>query len=208
MPPAPPRQAPVLSVGVRTFKEPDDYAHRNYCAAGAAAVLLSAWTEPTVDVEAIARAIALDPRTGATGAATATGVNTLLAPVVRPVLGRDRYHGDHVASVSVLEQILRTDLGDARAVSAFGHAVPVMVQTMTRTMPGWSGWQATHVITIFAADLRSHDPARDTVTYAETPSPIAGYAGPPRQTTSVAALWVAMQAFLKDDPADPVNVVW
>jgi hypothetical protein len=45
------------------------------------------------------------------------------------------------------------------------------------------------------------------VTYAETPSPLAGYRGPDFQTISVAALWVAMQAYIKEFPADPMNVI-
>src|SRR5919108_10013 len=81
-----------------------------------------------------------------------------------------------------------------------GHGVPVMVQTMTRTMPGWNRWNATHMITIFAFDFSHNDPALDTVTYAETPSPLAGYRGPDFQTISVKALWVAMQAYLREFP--------
>jgi hypothetical protein len=85
--------------------------------------------------------------------------------------------------------------------------VPVMVQTMTRTMPGWNRWNATHMITIFAFDFSHDDPALDTVTYAETPSPLAGYRGPDFQTITVKALWVAMQAYLREFPQDPMNVI-
>ena len=89
----------------------------------------------------------------------------------------------------------------------FGHGVPVMVQTMTKTMPGWNRWNATHMITIFAFNFSHNDPALDTVTYAETPSPIAGYRGPDFQTISVKALWVAIQAYNREFPADPMNVL-
>jgi len=73
------------------------------------------------------------------------------------------------------------------------HGVPVIVQTMTRTMPGWNHWNATHMITIFAFDFRHNDPSKDTVTYAETPSPLAGYRGPDFQTITVQALWTAIE---------------
>ncbi|HEV7465288.1 MAG TPA: hypothetical protein VGP96_03240, partial [Candidatus Dormibacteraeota bacterium] len=89
----------------------------------------------------------------------------------------------------------------------FGHGVPVMVQTMTRSMPGWNHWNATHMITIFGADLSHGDPALDTVSYMETPSTVAGYTGPPSRTLSVAALWVAMRQFITDAPSDPVNLI-
>jgi hypothetical protein len=45
------------------------------------------------------------------------------------------------------------------------------------------------------------------VTYAETPSPLAGYRGPDFQTITVKALWVAMQAYLREFPQDPMNVI-
>lgn len=193
-----------LQVAVRAYKEPPDHAHRNYCGAGAVEVLLSAWTPDRPDVEAVARAIRLDPNSGATGANTTTGIDALL----QPVIGADRYRGEHVTTLDALLQHLRTDLGSADDLRRYGHTVPVMVQTMTKTMPGWSGWQATHMITISQAHLASGDPAVDTVTYAETPSPIAGYNGPDFQTITVGALWTAMQAFIHDDPADPINVIW
>lgn len=196
-----------LQVAVRAYHEPLDHAHRNYCGAGATEVLLSAWLPALPDVETVARAIRLDPNSGATGANTASGINAFLGAVVRPALGRDRYAAMHLTSLDAVLQVLRSDLGDAQAYRLFGHTVPVMVQTMTRTMPGWSGWQATHMITISAASLDSGNPDVDTVTYAETPSPIAGYNGPPFRTVTVRALWTAMQAFLRDDPADPVNVI-
>jgi hypothetical protein len=197
----------ALRVAVRPYHEPGDHAHRNYCGAGATEVLLSAWMPGVPDVETVARGIALDPDTGATGAHTAAGIDAFLRPVVAPRLGHDRYLGEHITTLDGVLQRLRTDLGDARALHLFGHTVPVMVQTMTKTMPGWNGWQATHMITIAEAQLDSGNSDVDTVTYAETPSPIAGYNGPPFRTITVRALWTAMQAFLADDPADPINVI-
>src|SRR5262249_11193431 len=60
-----------LHVPVLAFHEPNDRAHRNYCGAGATEVLLSAWTPARPDVETVARAIKVDPNSGATGADTA-----------------------------------------------------------------------------------------------------------------------------------------
>jgi hypothetical protein len=198
----------IAEVAVRPFREPNDYAHRNYCGAGATEVLLSAWQEQTPDVETVARAAGLDPRSGETGAQAVAAINGLLAATVRPVLGHDRYRGVHATDLAGVLAVLRADLADPEAISNFGHGVPVMVQTMTRTMPGWNHWNATHMITVFAADLSHADPALDTVTYAETPSTVAGYTGPPSRTISVTDLWVAMRQFLTDAPRDPVNLIY
>jgi hypothetical protein len=200
-----PAPTPIaLTVAVRGFREPNDFAHRNYCGAGATEVLLSAWTGTLPDVESVARAINLNPASGATGADTARGINALL----RNLAGADHYRGEHVTSLDGVLTRLRASLGNAADLKRYGHTTPVMVQTMTRTMPGWKGWQATHMITIGSASLATGNPDVDTVTYAETPSTVAGYNGPDFQTITVRALWTAMQAFLTDSPADPVNVIW
>ena len=203
-----PTPAPVRgSVGVLLVKEPNDYAHRNYCGSGATQVLLSAFMRPVPDIETVARAAKLDPNRGQTGANTVAAVNSLLAPVVLPVLGHDRYAGTHVTSLDPVVGALRTNLLGGGDVAAFGHPAPVMLQTMTKTMPGWNGWNATHMITVFAVDLSHGNPLLDTVTYAETPSTVAAYGGPPKQTITLAALWVAMQAFIVESPRDPVNLI-
>ncbi|HEX6492989.1 MAG TPA: hypothetical protein VF112_05725 [Candidatus Dormibacteraeota bacterium] len=199
---------PAIAEGeVRPFHEPTDYQHRNYCGAGATEVLLSAWETPAPDVETVARTAGLDPRSGETGAQALSAVNALLAPIVRPALGHDRYRGAHATSLDTVLAAIRADLSDPEAIALFGHGVPVMLQTMTRTMPGWNGWNATHMITVFAADLGHGDPALDTVTYMETPSAIAGYTGPDSRTITVAALWVAMRQFLTGSPRDLVNLI-
>src|SRR6266568_4679005 len=58
-----------------------------------------------------------------------------------------------------------------------------------------------------AVEVRGFHEPPDTVSYAETPSPLAGYRGPDFQTISVKALWVAMQAYLREFPQDPMNVI-
>ena len=194
-------------VMVRGFHEPGDYAHRNYCGAGATQVLLSAWMATVPDIETVARRSHLNPNRGEFGADALQAVNAYLDPIVTPVLGHPRYQAEHVTTLSGVTSRIERDIQDPAAVQAFGHGVPVMVQTMTRTMPGWNRWNATHMITVFAFDFSHHDPALDTVTYAETPSPLAGYRGPDFQTISVNALWVAMQAYNREFPADPLNVL-
>jgi hypothetical protein len=195
------------AVEVRGFHEPGDWAHRNYCGAGATQVLLSAWMTDVPDIEAVARASRLNPNSGEFGANAAAAIDAFLNPVVLPALGQPRYKAEHVTTVDEVKGKIQHDIVDEQAIVTFGHGVPVMVQTMTKTMPGWNHWNATHMITIFAFDFSHDDPALDTVTYAETPSPLAGYRGPDFQTISVKALWVAMQAYLHEFPQDPMNVI-
>jgi len=195
------------NVEVRGFHEPGDWAHRNYCGAGATQVLLSAWMTDVPDIETVARASKLNPNRGEFGADAATAINAFLNPVVIPAQGQPRYKPEHLVSLSDVQARIQSDITDPQAMLTFGHGVPAMVQTMTRTMPGWNRWNATHMITIFAFDFSHNDPALDTVTYAETPSPLAGYRGPDFQTITVKALWVAMQAYLREFPQDPMNVI-
>jgi hypothetical protein len=195
------------AVVVRGFHEPGDWAHRNYCGAGATQVLLSAWMTDVPDIEMVARASKLNPNRGEYGADATNAINAFINPVVLPALGQPRYQAEHVTVLDQVEAKIQRDIVDQQAILTFGHGVPVMVQTMTKTMPGWNHWNATHMITIFAFDFSHNDPALDTVTYAETPSPLAGYRGPDFQTIPVKALWVAMQAYLREFPADPMNVI-
>ncbi len=196
------------TVPVRGFHEPGDWAHRNYCGAGATQVLLSAWLSGVPDIETVARRARLDPNRGEYGADAVVAINAFLDPVAVPALGRSRYRAEHVATLAEVKARIRADIVDPEATRLFGHGVPVMVQAMTRTMPSWNRWNATHMITIFAFDFSHDDPAQDTVTYAETPSPLAGYRGPDFQTISLSALWTAMQAYNLDSPLDPMNMIW
>jgi hypothetical protein len=216
-PTATPEPQPSVTVGqvaasqgaveVRGFHEPGDWAHRNYCGAGATQVLLSAWMSDVPNIETVARMSKLNPNRGEFGADATNGINAFLNPMVVPVLGQARYKAEHVTVLDEVTNRIRQDIVDQQAIMTFGHGVPVMVQTMTKTMPGWNHWNATHMITIFAFDFSHNDPALDTVTYAETPSPLAGYRGPDFQTITVKALWIAMQAYNREFPADPMNVI-
>jgi hypothetical protein len=195
------------AVEVQGYHEPGDYAHRNYCGAGATQVLLSAWMPDVPDIETVAQASKLNPNRGEYAADATKAINDFLAPTVIPALGEPRYKAEHVTTLDGVLSRIKQDILDPQAIQDFGHGVPVMVQTMTRTMPGWRHWNATHMITVFAFDFSHNDPTLDTVTYAETPSPLAGYRGPDFQTISVSDLWIAMQAYLREAPYDPNNVI-
>src|SRR5919109_4479786 len=161
--PTPQSSLPPLTVGpravsqgavvVRGFHEPGDWAHRNYCGAGATQVLLSAWMSDVPDIETVARQSKLNPNRGEYGADATNAINYFLNPVVLPTLGQPRYKAEHVTALDEVKARIQHDVVDQQAIMTFGHGVPVMVQTMTRTMPGWNRWNATHMITIFAFDF-------------------------------------------------------
>jgi len=207
--PAGPAQPPDRgSVAVRGFHEPTDWVHRNYCGPGATQVLLSIWLPSVPDIETVARRAHLNLAVGQTGADTAAAINSFIDPVVAPALGRSWYRGEQVRTLADVQARLQANITSPEALRLFGHGAPVMVQVMTRTMPGWNGWNATHMITIYGYDVSHNDPALDSVSYAETPSPLAGYRGPDFQTMSLQALWTAMRAFLTESPSDPINIIW
>src|SRR5436853_3272823 len=87
------------AVEVRGYHEPGDWAHRNYCGAGATQVLLSAWMSEVPDIEAVARASKLNPNRGEYGADATNAINAFLNPLVMPALGQARYKAEHIVSL-------------------------------------------------------------------------------------------------------------
>src|SRR2546421_8752253 len=87
------------AVEVRGFHEPPDWAHRNYCGAGATQVLLSAWMTDVPDIETVARASKLNPNRGEYGADATNAINAFLNPIVIPALGQARYKAEHLVSL-------------------------------------------------------------------------------------------------------------
>src|SRR5207248_9485690 len=117
------------------------------------------------DIETVARASKLNPNSGEFGANATTAINGFLNPVVVPALGQPRYKAEHVVTLDEVKARIVGDIVGQQTIATFGHGAPVMVQTMTRTMPGWNRWIATHMITIFAFDLSLDDLALYMVFY-------------------------------------------
>lgn len=191
--PAPaPKPAVQLTVGVEP--EPDDYAHRNYCAEGAIAVLLSTWTSAVPSIDDIGVSAHVVESRGTRGADAMQAINGYLEQITGTA--RYSYSESYVTSLSVLKSKLEADLSGQGRLGSAGHGSPVLVRVRTATLPGWNGWQAGHVIAVFGYDFTSGDPTVDTVTYAESASPVAAYEGPQVQTISLADLWAAVPTAL------------
>src|SRR5436190_22268134 len=119
-PSATPEPEPSVTVGqvatsqgaveVRGYHEPGDWAHRNYCGAGATQVLLSAWMSDVPDIETVARASKLNPNRGEFGANATAAINGFLDPVVMPVLDQPRYKAEHVTTLDEVKARIEHDI--------------------------------------------------------------------------------------------------
>src|ERR1700740_1775739 len=108
------------AVAVRGFHEPGDFAHRNYCGAGATQVLLSGWMSNVPDIETVARASKLNPNRGEYGADATNAINAFLAPIVTPQLGQPRYKAEHLTSLNDVKARIQNYITDQHAVSSCG----------------------------------------------------------------------------------------
>ena len=204
-PVAAPKPGGGVELRVQTELEPNDYPHRNYCAEGAIAVLLSTWTTAVPSIDAIGAAAHVVESYGTTGANAVQAINSYLAQITGS--SRYAYSGTHVTSLLLFQSQLQGDLGGLGRLAPAGHGSPVLVHVMTATLPGWDGYQAQHMIAVFGYNFSAGTASGDTVTYAESAGSVAGYNGPHVETISLAALWTAMQNYNADITTDPVTVI-
>jgi hypothetical protein len=200
-----PTPSTSVQLAIQIELEPNDHAHRNYCAEGAIAVLLSTWTTAPPSVDAIGVAAHVVESSGTLGANAVLAINAYLEQITGTAIYA--YTGTEVTSLPVFESELETDLSGEGRFAAAGHGSPILVHVMTATLPGWDGYQAQHMIAVFGYDLAAGTPAGDTVTYAESAGSVAGYNGPQVETITLAALWKAMQSYNADIATDPVTVI-
>ncbi len=194
-----------MELAVRTELEPNDYLHRNYCAEGAIAVLLSTWTRAVPSIDAIGAAAQVVESYGTTGINAVQAINSYLEQITGS--SRYAYSGTHVTSLAVFRSELEADLSGLGRFATAKHGSPVLVHVMTATLPGWDGYQAQHMIAVFGYNFTAGTLSGDTVTYVESAGSVAGYNGPHVQTISLEALWTAMQNYNADITTDPVTVI-
>jgi hypothetical protein len=195
----------TVQLSIEIELEPNDYAHRNYCAEGAIATLLSTWTTALPSIGAIGVAAHVVESYGTIGANAVQAINAYLEQITGTA--KYAYTGTHVTSLPAFESQLETDLSGTGRFTAAGHGSPVLVHVMTATLPGWDGYQAQHMIAVFGYNFTAGTPAGDTVTYAESAGSVAGHNGPQVETISLTALWTAIQNYNTDITTDPVTVI-
>lgn len=202
-PPATPAPAPrpAVQLSVQVEPEPGDYEHRNYCAEGAIAALLSTWTNAVPSIDDIGALANVSETRGTRGPDAAQAINQYL----RQITGTSRYAYStaYITSPEKLKSQIEINLSGLGRFAHAGHGSAVVVHVWTATLPGWNGWQASHAIAVFGYDFTPGNPGGDTVTYTESASPVAGYTGPQVQTISLADLWTATQTPIRATPSAP-----
>ena len=151
---------------VQPYREPDLWAYRNYCAAGASIVLLSHWDPQypqKADIASLGREIRINPNFGA-------WIRNMEEPInlrVNQYLGEDLnwYRFGHARSVRQFRWMLNLDI--------MQNAVPLITGVMTRGLPGWGPRNVGHIVCVYGY-TRMPD-GSEWVSYADTSQPVAGY---------------------------------
>lgn len=163
-----------LSVG--TWKEPNDYAHRNYCGPGATQVALDAKLPATSvpSVDTLGTEEGTDPNSGTYMNKICSVLNTRL---------NTAWYEYSVASVqSTMTNWFLQDIDNG-----YGFVTGVK----TGVMPGWSGRNINHIVTAYgyANVYVETSGTYGDLKYTETSGSVAGYTGTYRQTVSLATFW-------------------
>lgn len=151
---------------VQPYREPDEWAYRNYCAAGAAIVLLSHWDPDypqTADIDELGREIDIDPEYGA-------WIRDIVDPVNRRVnryLGEelDWYRYGRAGSLREFRWMMNLDI--------MQNAVPLITGVMTAGLPGWGPRNVGHIVAVYGY-TRLPD-GSEWVSYADTAAPVVDY---------------------------------
>ena len=168
---------------IQPYQEPNDWAHRNYCGAGAAIVLLSHWDANLVqapDIDELGRQIGVNPDAGAWVYRIVDPVNRLVNEYVGADLNWYRY--GEATSLDEFRQMLQIDLGQ--------NAVPLITGVMTYGLPGWGATNVGHIVTVYAY-LQDPD-GTEWVSYADTSPPIAGFYGDILHNVPLSQFWSAV----------------
>ena len=168
---------------VQPYQEPNDFAHRNYCGAGAATVLMSHFDANfanKVSIDQVGRDINLDPDSGAWIKDIAGPVNQYLSQYA----GRkvDWYRFGQAQSKEDLRWMLNVDIVQ--------NGVPLITGVYTGGLPGWGGQDVGHIIAVngYWKDANG----KEWVSYVDTAPPASGYHGERFVTVSLDTFWQAV----------------
>ena len=167
---------------IQPYREPNDWAHINYCAAGAATVLLSHWDAAlpqNVNLDQLGEEIGINPSAGA-------WVRDIVAPVnqrLNAQLGRDLdwYRYGQARSLEDFRWIVQYDIQQ--------NGVPFITSLNTGGLPGWSS-DVGHIVCVYGY-TRAAD-GTEYVSYADTAPPLSGYSGYVLRTVELETMWQAV----------------
>jgi hypothetical protein len=168
---------------VLPYQEPNDFAHRNYCGAGAATVLMSHFDANfahKVNIDQVGRDINLDPDSGAWIKDIAGPVNDYLSQYAGHKV--DWYRPGQAQSKDDLRWMLNVDIVQ--------NGVPLITGVNTGGLPGWGGQDVGHIIAVngYWKDANG----KEWVSYVDTAPPASGYQGERFVTVSLDTFWQAV----------------
>ncbi len=168
---------------VRPYAEPNSFAYRNFCGAGASIILLSHWDAnfpQNVDVDQLGHELNLDPDQG-------MWVRDIVGPVNRHINGIagtnvNWYRLGNASTKDEFRWMLNVDIGQ--------HGVPLITSLQTGDLPGWGGADVGHIVAVYGYH-RDAD-GTEWVAYADTGSPASGYSGSNFNVMKLDNFWQAV----------------
>ena len=141
------------------WREPDDWAHRNYCGPGATQVALDARlpASQVPNIDTIGRDENIDPNNGVTTQAIRDELNRILNVIAYTVSG--------APSQNNLE---------TRIFLNIDSGYSLITALMTGGMPGWGARDVRHILATYGYKATT---TTTYVYYVETAAPTAGYTG-------------------------------
>ncbi len=168
---------------IEPYREPDNWAYRNYCGPGAAIALLSHWDRSypsRADIDLLGRDMSLNPNMGVSILNMVDPINRRLNEITGQ--GVDWYRYGRAASLDDLRYMMRIDLAE--------HGVPLITGLMTGGLPGWGGSDVGHFVAIYGY-TRTAD-GTEYVSYADTAAPVSNHHGPNLHAWELNSFWQAV----------------
>lgn len=168
---------------VAPYMEPNDYAHRNYCGAGAATVVISHFDPgyaQNVDIDQLGEEMNLDPDMG-------VWIRDITKPVndhVNELAGQELnwYQTGKAATLDDFRFMLDYDIRQ--------NGVPLITGLYTGGLPGWGGQDVGHIVAVYG--YYEDAEGNEFVTYADTAPSASGYEGPVFRTVDLGTFWEAV----------------
>jgi len=168
---------------VQPYMEPNDFAHRNYCGAGATVSLLGHF-DPSlpqnVNIDQIGQEINLDPNAGAWVKDIVPAVNSHL----NQIAGQDVnwYQYGQAQSLNDLRWMINVDIQQ--------NGVPFITSLNTGGLPGWGSTDVGHIVAVYGY-TRMPD-GTEYVHYEDTAPPSSGFTGHTFNTVELGQFWQAV----------------
>lgn len=168
---------------IQPYREPNDWAHINYCGPGAAIALLSHWdhTYPArADIDELGADMGIDPWAGVWVYRMVRPINQRLNEITGAQV--DWYRYGEAQTLDDFRYMLQTDVVE--------HGIPLITSLQTGGLPGWGPIDVGHIVAVYGY-TRTAD-GTEYVSYADTAAPMAGHSGYILHTWELTSFWRAV----------------